>query len=155
MCCRCASILTVAWMPSICAANLDRCLAEKRPVLEVVAVMGTTEESAVDPLADIADIRDEYRQMGLEFTLHADAAWGGYFVAMLHPSKLKREIAERGLRGSGEDARLLSRHMGVQASQSGAAETPDLDNTYFAHDLGMSPGMMMGDYVTRHYDALE
>ncbi|MCV2882371.1 pyridoxal phosphate-dependent decarboxylase family protein [Actibacterium sp. XHP0104] len=62
---------------------LDRCLAEKRPVLQVVAVVGSTEESAVDPLAEIADIRDEYRQMGLEFALHVDGAWGGYFAAML------------------------------------------------------------------------
>jgi len=133
--------------------HLDRCLAEKRPVLEVVAVMGTTEESAVDPLADIADIRDEYRQMGLEFTLHADAAWGGYFASMLRPSKLEREISERRLQGTDEEARLLSRNLGVQISHAGAADTPDLDDIYFAHDLGMSPGMMMGDYVTRHYGA--
>lgn len=133
--------------------HLDRCLAEKRPVLEVVAVMGTTEESAVDPLADIADIRDEYREMGLEFTLHADAAWGGYFASILRPSKLEREIADRGLRGTDEEARLLSRHLGVQESHDGAAQRPELDDMYFAHDLGMSPGMMMGPYVTRHYGA--
>ena len=133
--------------------HLDRCLAEKRPVLEVVAVMGTTEESAVDPLADIADIRDEYRQMGLEFTLHADAAWGGYFAAMLRPSKLETEIRARGLQGTAEEARLLSRHLGVQASHDGADERPDLDDVFFAHDLGMGPGLMLGDYVTRHYEA--
>ncbi|MEH6611746.1 MAG: pyridoxal-dependent decarboxylase [Halioglobus sp.] len=63
--------------------KLDACLAEKRPVLQVVAVMGTTEESAVDPLDEIVKIREEYRQRGLEFELHLDAAWGGYFASML------------------------------------------------------------------------
>ncbi|NNU79918.1 decarboxylase [Halovulum dunhuangense] len=135
--------------------HLDRCLAERRPVLEVVAVMGTTEESAVDPLADIADIRDEYRQLGLEFTLHADAAWGGYFAAMLRPSKLEREIEARGLGGTDEEARLLSRYLGVQESHAEAGARPDLDDIFFAHDLGMAPGMMMGDYAMRHCDAFD
>lgn len=133
--------------------HLDRCLAEKRPVLEVVAVIGTTEESAVDPLADIADIRDEYRQMGMEFSLHADAAWGGYFAAMLRRSKLERRISDLGLEGTDEEARLMSRHLGVQESHLEALEHPAADDPFFAHDLGMSPGMTMGDYVTTQYKA--
>ncbi|WP_377481989.1 MAG: pyridoxal-dependent decarboxylase (plasmid) [Microcoleus anatoxicus] len=64
-------------------AHLDKCLAEKRPVYTVVAVMGSTEEGAVDPLREILDLREEYRKRGLEFTVHADAAWGGYFASIL------------------------------------------------------------------------
>ena len=134
--------------------HLDACLAEGRPVIEVVAVMGTTEESSVDPLAEIADIRDEYRQMGLEFSLHADAAWGGYFASILRPSQLEVEIEARGLRGTDEEARLMARHFGVQEAHEGADAYPDLDDIYFSHDLGMSPGMMMGRYATRQYLAL-
>ncbi len=63
--------------------QLDRCLAEKRPVVMVMAVIGSTRESAVDPLSDIVQIREEYREMGLDFAIHADAAWGGYFASML------------------------------------------------------------------------
>src|SRR5581483_1432659 len=62
---------------------LDDCLANMRPVIMVVVVMGSTEESAVDPLAEIVNLRDEYRRDGLEFELHADAAWGGYFASIL------------------------------------------------------------------------
>ncbi|MBT8409350.1 MAG: decarboxylase [Alphaproteobacteria bacterium] len=65
---------------------LDRALAERRPVLQVVAVVGSTEEGAVDPLAEILAIREEYREQGLEFAVHADGAWGGYFAAMLRPA---------------------------------------------------------------------
>ena len=64
--------------------NLQKCLDNKQPVLTVVAVIGTTEESAVDPLEDILKIREEFRRRGLNFTIHADAAWGGYFASMLH-----------------------------------------------------------------------
>ncbi len=66
---------------------LQECLDQKRPVLEVVAVIGSTEESAVDPLADIVALRDAFRLKGLEFTLHVDGAWGGYFASMLRDSK--------------------------------------------------------------------
>ena len=66
--------------------QLDRCLDEKRPVLQVVAVMGSTEESAVDPLAEILDVRDEYRQAGMDFPIHVDGAWGGYFASILRPA---------------------------------------------------------------------
>lgn len=63
-------------------AELDACLAAKRPVLGVVAVMGSTELSAVDPIADIVEMREEFRTKGLDFAIHADAAWGGYFAAL-------------------------------------------------------------------------
>ena len=66
--------------------ELDACLQENRPVLQVVAVAGSTEESAMDPIDEIADIRDEYRQLGLEFALHVDGAWGGYFASMIRPA---------------------------------------------------------------------
>ena len=62
---------------------LQNCLERKQPVYAVVAVMGSTEESAVDPLTDVLVLRDKYRILGLEFTVHADAAWGGYFASLL------------------------------------------------------------------------
>jgi glutamate/tyrosine decarboxylase-like PLP-dependent enzyme len=63
---------------------LDKCLQQKIPVMNVVIIIGTTEESAVDPLKEVLDIREIYRQKGLEFAIHADAAWGGYYKTMLN-----------------------------------------------------------------------
>ena len=42
--------------------ELETSLATQTPVVAVVAVMGTTEESAIDPLSDIFALRDEFRK---------------------------------------------------------------------------------------------
>jgi glutamate/tyrosine decarboxylase-like PLP-dependent enzyme len=68
--------------------HLDGCLDPRSdtyhcPVLMVVVVLGSTEESAVDPLAEVLALRKEYHQLGLEFMVHVDAAWGGYFASLL------------------------------------------------------------------------
>lgn len=76
---------------------LATCLEEKRPVVQLIAVMGTTEEGAVDPLDGILKLRDTYASMGLTFCLHADAAWGGYFASML------REPVQVGWTAPGND----------------------------------------------------
>jgi glutamate/tyrosine decarboxylase-like PLP-dependent enzyme len=65
--------------------KLDHALdsQHKNPVLMVVVVLGSTEQSAVDPLAKVVQLREEYRKKGYEFAIHVDAAWGGYFASTL------------------------------------------------------------------------
>ncbi|KAL5504865.1 hypothetical protein ACEPAH_7528 [Sanghuangporus vaninii] len=62
---------------------LMRCAKSKRAVYQVIAVIGTTEEGAVDRLTDIIKLREKLQEHGLTFAVHADAAWGGYFATML------------------------------------------------------------------------
>ena len=62
--------------------HLDGCMRRKTPVLAVVAVLGSTEFGTLDPLKEIAALRATYRQRGLEFALHVDAAWGGYLSSI-------------------------------------------------------------------------
>ncbi|SDF03435.1 pyridoxal-dependent decarboxylase [Chitinophaga filiformis] len=73
--------------------ELQNALDNRMPVLMVVAVIGTTEESAVDPLKDIVEVREEFRKKGLNFVIHSDAAWGGYFTAILRQPE--RQISNR------------------------------------------------------------
>ncbi len=66
--------------------TLNALLRRRVPLLAAVAVIGSTEESAVDPLAGLLELREKYRKRGLNFAIHADAAWGGYFRSMLRPA---------------------------------------------------------------------
>jgi glutamate/tyrosine decarboxylase-like PLP-dependent enzyme len=70
--------------------KLEQCLREERAVYAVVAVIGSTEEGAVDRLSEILRIRKRFQKRGLSFLVHADAAWGGYFASML-PRELRRQ----------------------------------------------------------------
>ena len=42
-------------------AHLEECLAKKKPVYTVVAIIGSTEQGACDPLDQIVTLREEVR----------------------------------------------------------------------------------------------
>ncbi len=54
---------------------------QRRPVLMLLAVLGSTEEGAIDPLGPILSLRGELAAAGLSFYVHCDAAYGGYLAA--------------------------------------------------------------------------
>lgn len=63
--------------------RLDECLGSQTPVYGGVAIMGSTEHGACDPLTDLVSLREEYQSKGLSFAIHADVAWGGYFASFI------------------------------------------------------------------------
>lgn len=51
--------------------------------LGVIAIAGTTEEGAIDPLHEIVDLRRQLQaQSQTSFWIHVDAAWAGYFRSL-------------------------------------------------------------------------
>jgi len=68
---------------------LERRLA-KGGVGTVVATIGTTAIGAVDPLPALLDLRERY-----SFRLHADAAYGGYFVLARNLTPDTRQAYDR------------------------------------------------------------
>ncbi len=57
--------------------------ARRTPVLGCVSVCGTTEESAVDRLDQLLEVRRRAEQeLGMGFHLHSDACYGGYAAAL-------------------------------------------------------------------------
>ena len=65
------------------AAALERMLrAETRPILAAVAVVGSTEESSVDPVDRVLALREALLQEGKAFHVHVDAAYGGYAASL-------------------------------------------------------------------------
>ncbi|WP_051141384.1 pyridoxal phosphate-dependent decarboxylase family protein [Salisaeta longa] len=65
------------------AERLHTCVRERQPVLGVVSICGTTEEGAIDPMHTVHAVRSALAAEGLTFWHHADAAFGGFFAAML------------------------------------------------------------------------
>ena len=82
--------------------KLQHSLDQKEAVYAVVAIVGSTEEGAVDPLRGILKLRKEFQAKGLSFLVHGDGAWGGYFCNML-PRDFKpgQEIALPSEKGGG------------------------------------------------------
>jgi glutamate/tyrosine decarboxylase-like PLP-dependent enzyme len=50
--------------------------------LAVVAIAGTTEEGAVDPIHEVVDLRTKLEKENVSFWLHIDSAWGGYIRSL-------------------------------------------------------------------------
>lgn len=109
--------------------ELDLCLSDRRSVIQLVAVMGSTEESAVDPLQEILDAREEYRLAGMDFPVHLDAAWGGYFASILRPAPSDAPLPE----GEERDVRrytpamAMSRYVERQYEAFGRADSITVD----------------------------
>lgn len=69
-------------------AHLESCIegddeSQYTAVFGGVAIIGSTEHGACDPLRQIVELRTEFEERGLSFAIHCDAAWGGYFASMI------------------------------------------------------------------------
>ena len=62
--------------------KIDSAISTNKIPLAVIAIAGTTEEGAVDPIHEIVDLRKEYEKENKSFWLHIDSAWGGYVSSM-------------------------------------------------------------------------
>jgi len=81
--------------PQALRAKLAVCLRERTPVLACVAVVGSTEYGTVDPVHMVLAARSEAAAEGLGFSVHADAAWGGYLATVFrHEDGTLRRHAE-------------------------------------------------------------
>ncbi|HET8899720.1 MAG TPA: pyridoxal-dependent decarboxylase [Rhodanobacteraceae bacterium] len=64
------------------AETLARCAGERQPVLAAIAVLGSTEYGTIDPIDGVLAARTQSRRHGLDFSVHVDAAWGGYLATL-------------------------------------------------------------------------
>jgi glutamate/tyrosine decarboxylase-like PLP-dependent enzyme len=70
------------------------------PILACISVCGTTEESAVDRLDRVVEVRERAGQeLGVAFHLHSDACYGGYAAAVTWDAQGRRRSAAE-IRGS-------------------------------------------------------
>lgn len=111
---------------------LAEAIRSKRPVLLDVAVLGSTEQSAIDPLAEMVATRRELHHQNVSYPIHADAAWGGYFASLLRPAA-DRPAGEDGLRFTPE--MVLSQYATTQYRALPRADSITVD----PHSTGYVP----------------
>jgi glutamate/tyrosine decarboxylase-like PLP-dependent enzyme len=61
---------------------LEQLREQRRPVLMTVAVLGTTEFGTIDPVHEVIARRNHFAGDGFGFSVHVDAAWGGYLATL-------------------------------------------------------------------------
>lgn len=91
-----------------CAADaIESAEADGKHVLAVVAVAGTTEEGAFDPVDELIALRSAREAMGASsFWIHADAAYGGYLRTITNPTRLGLGEPHTDVEISGKRTRL-------------------------------------------------
>lgn len=62
--------------------SLKFCQDLRRPVIQTVCILGSTEYGTFDPLDEMVELLRQYKALGLYSPLHVDAAYGGYFQCM-------------------------------------------------------------------------
>lgn len=112
--------------------SLRRLQAARQPILMAVAVLGTTEFGAIDPIDAVVAARNRYGAAGLGFAVHIDAAWGGYLTTLFRESdgsfRPREEVAA-------EFGRFPS--AGVYSAVRALADTDSI--TIDPHKLGYLP----------------
>lgn len=112
--------------------SLDRCHRERQPVLMAVGVLGTTEHGMIDPIDRIIAARDRHQAQGHGFSVHVDAAWGGYLATMFrNPDGTLRTREEVG------QGLAAFPSQGVHAAFAALAQSDSI--TVDPHKLGYLP----------------
>jgi glutamate/tyrosine decarboxylase-like PLP-dependent enzyme len=114
------------------ARMLAELQAQDRPVLLAVAVLGSTEFGTIDPVHEVVACRDRAAREGLGFSVHVDAAWGGYLATLFRrPDGGLRSLAE--LRAEFHGFPSESTHAAIAALPEADSVTVD------PHKLGYLP----------------
>jgi len=75
--------------------RVRRLAGRRQSVLACVSVCGSTEESAVDRLDEVLEVRARAeRELGVTFHVHSDACYGGYAAAVTRRADGARRTAE-------------------------------------------------------------
>ncbi|MCX6584162.1 MAG: pyridoxal-dependent decarboxylase [Candidatus Aminicenantes bacterium] len=92
-------------------------VSRKRPILAVVGVVGSTEESSVDEIDQIIEIRKELQEKkDMGFHIHIDAAYGGYVRSLfldqngnfMNKEQLAEQLKLFGIIGDKKERREVS-----------------------------------------------
>jgi len=125
---------------------LARAKEAQQPVLMCVAVLGTTEFGAIDPIDEIVSVRERYAAEGFGYAVHVDAAWGGYLTTLFREP-------DGGLRSRAAVAAEFE-HFPSPAVHAAIAALGETDSvTIDPHKLGYLP-YGAGAFICRDHRAM-
>lgn len=126
---------------------LEDALAERQSVLMTVGVLGSTEFGTIDPIDGLVATRARMHARGLGYSVHVDAAWGGYLATLF------RE-ADGSLRAWSEMRADYAEFPSpaVYAAFAALGETDSV--TIDPHKLGYL-AFGVGAFVCRHHRAVD
>jgi glutamate/tyrosine decarboxylase-like PLP-dependent enzyme len=128
------------------ANTLTNFARAQQPVLMCVAVLGSTEYGTIDPVDGVLAARAQARMSGLDFSVHVDAAWGGYLATMFRNE-------DGSLRSHREVAAEFS-SFPTSSTHAAFAALADADSvTVDPHKLGYLP-FGTGAFVCRDHRAM-
>ncbi len=127
-------------------AELRHCRDTRQPVLMTVGVFGTTEYGTIDPIDGLVAARDRHGAQGLGFSVHVDAAWGGYLATLFRN--------EDGSLRPLQAVRDSFRNFPSPATHAAVAALGDTDSiTVDPHKLGYLP-YGAGAFICRDHRAM-
>jgi glutamate/tyrosine decarboxylase-like PLP-dependent enzyme len=126
----------------------------RHPILALVSVCGTTEESAVDRLDQVLEVRARAEaELGATFHVHSDACYGGYAAAITHRADGTRRTAAEIRESVGADWPSENWIMAVEALARADSVTVD------PHKMGYVPysagAILVKDGRTRQLVAID
>jgi len=126
----------------------------RQPILALVSVCGTTEESAVDRLDQVLEVRARAeRELGATFHIHSDACYGGYVAAVTRGADGSRRTAAEIRAAMGGE--WPSDHWVASVEALAAADSVSVD----PHKMGYVPyaagAILVRDARTRHLVATD
>jgi glutamate/tyrosine decarboxylase-like PLP-dependent enzyme len=126
--------------------RLEALRRAQQPVLMAVAVLGTTEYGSIDPLQDLITARNRFAQRGLGFSVHVDAAWGGYLATVFR--------AENGQLRTFDEVRAEFENFPAPHVHAAFSALADSDSiTIDPHKMGYLP-YGSGAFVCRDHRAM-
>ncbi|MGE3608330.1 MAG: aspartate aminotransferase family protein [Bacteriovoracaceae bacterium] len=115
----------------------SKCYQEKRPILETVCILGSTEFGNFDPIQKVLPLLKAWQNKGIYSPVHVDAAYGGYFKTLFMEGSLFPEIAKEARVQYEEVARIFDSIKQVDSI------------TVDPHKLGFTP-YGAGVFITKH-----
>ncbi len=98
-------------------------LGENEYVAAVVAISGTTEEGAIDPLHKIVEVRSRLEaECNRSFWLHIDCAWGGYLRSLFCGYDIPEGLSLK------EQAEVCRKHINASSGENFSNEQLWSDN---------------------------